>query len=172
MKRLASRCQVNSLFLNTETKNREAEVEKVKNFKLFGRQMRGLPREHLMEIVAKFEPCPNNLQRLVLGIDGTSTAPTTSASFRRHPFNCSFCPGFTNYMRSPGGDIFNPEHNQVNQDMTQPMCNYFIATSHNTYLTGDQFLSQSSVEMYAYVLQAGCRCVEGEPLQPDAPVST
>uniref|UniRef100_A0A3Q3IUG5 Phosphoinositide phospholipase C n=1 Tax=Monopterus albus TaxID=43700 RepID=A0A3Q3IUG5_MONAL len=62
----------------------------------------------------------------------------------------------------PAGDIFNPEHNQVNQDMTQPLCNYFIATSHNTYLTGDQLLSQSRVEMYACVLQAGCRCVEGE----------
>lgn len=72
--------------------------------------------------------------------------------------------GFTNYMRSPAGDIFNPDHNQVNQDMTQPLCNYFIATSHNTYLTGDQLLSQSRVEMYAYVLQAGCRCVEGESL--------
>lgn len=68
-------------------------------------------------------------------------------------------------MRSPAGDIFNPEHNQVNQDMTQALNNYFIATSHNTYLSGDQLLSQSRVEMYAYVLQAGCRCVEGESLQ-------
>nr|XP_004548677.1 1-phosphatidylinositol 4,5-bisphosphate phosphodiesterase eta-2 [Maylandia zebra] len=112
-------------------------------------KMRGLNREHLVDIVAKFEPCPENLQHMVLGIDG-----------------------FTNYMRSPAGDIFNPEHNQVNQDMTQPLTNYFIATSHNTYLTGDQLLSQSRVEMYAYVLQAGCRCVEvdcwdgpdGEPI--------
>ncbi|XP_028260976.1 1-phosphatidylinositol 4,5-bisphosphate phosphodiesterase eta-2 [Parambassis ranga] len=112
-------------------------------------KMRGLTREHLVDIIAKFEPCPENLQRMVLGIDG-----------------------FTNYMRSPAGDIFNPEHNQVNQDMTQPLCNYFVATSHNTYLTGDQLLSQSRVEMYAYVLQAGCRCVEvdcwdgpdGEPI--------
>uniref|UniRef100_A0A3Q1DA38 Phosphoinositide phospholipase C n=1 Tax=Amphiprion ocellaris TaxID=80972 RepID=A0A3Q1DA38_AMPOC len=112
-------------------------------------KMRGLTREHLVDIVAKFEPCPVNLQRMVLGIDG-----------------------LTNYMRSPAGDIFNPEHNQVNQDMTQPLCNYFISTSHNTYLTGDQLLSQSRVEMYAYVLQAGCRCVEvdcwdgpdGEPI--------
>uniref|UniRef100_A0A3B3W1V7 Phosphoinositide phospholipase C n=1 Tax=Poecilia latipinna TaxID=48699 RepID=A0A3B3W1V7_9TELE len=112
-------------------------------------KMRGLSREHLFDIVAKFEPCPENLQHMVLGIDG-----------------------FTNYMRSPAGDIFNPEHNQVNQDMTQPLTNYFIATSHNTYLTGDQLLSQSRVEMYAYVLQAGCRCVEvdcwdgpdGEPI--------
>ncbi|KAM7422803.1 hypothetical protein PAMA_010712 [Pampus argenteus] len=112
-------------------------------------KMRGLAKEYLTDIVARFEPCPENLQRMVLGIDG-----------------------FTNYMRSPAGDIFNPEHNQVNQDMTQPLWNYFIATSHNTYLTGDQLLSQSRVEMYAYVLQAGCRCVEvdcwdgpdGEPI--------
>ncbi|XP_049895177.1 1-phosphatidylinositol 4,5-bisphosphate phosphodiesterase eta-2 [Epinephelus moara] len=112
-------------------------------------KMRGLSKEYLADIVARFEPCPQNLQRMVLGIDG-----------------------FTNFMRSPAGDIFNPEHNQVNQDMTQPLNNYFIATSHNTYLTGDQLLSQSRVEMYAYVLQAGCRCVEvdcwdgpdGEPI--------
>ncbi|XP_056156859.1 1-phosphatidylinositol 4,5-bisphosphate phosphodiesterase eta-2 [Lampris incognitus] len=112
-------------------------------------KMRGITREHLVEIVAQFEPCPENLQRMVLGIDG-----------------------FTNYMRSPAGDIFNPEHNRVNQDMTQPLCNYYIASSHNTYLTGDQLLSQSRVDMYAYVLQAGCRCVEvdcwdgpdGEPI--------
>lgn len=75
--------------------------------------------------------------------------------------------GFTNFMRSPAGDIFNPEHTLVTQDMTQPLNNYFIATSHNTYLTGDQLLSQSRVEMYAYVLQAGCRCVEGEPAKPE-----
>lgn len=37
-------------------------------------QMRGLPKEHLADIVAKFEPCPENLQRMVLGIDGTYAA--------------------------------------------------------------------------------------------------
>lgn len=74
----------------------------------------------------------------------------------------NFLPGFTNYMRSPAGDIFNPQHYNVNQDMTQPLCNYFIASSHNTYLMGDQLMSQSRVDMYAWVLQAGCRCVEGQ----------
>lgn len=65
-------------------------------------------------------------------------------------------------MRSPTCDIFNPLHNEVNQDMDQPLCNYFIASSHNTYLTGDQLLSHSKTDMYAWVLQSGCRCVEGE----------
>ncbi|KAL0592808.1 1-phosphatidylinositol 4,5-bisphosphate phosphodiesterase eta-1 [Plecturocebus cupreus] len=67
---------------------------------------------------------------------------------------------FTNFMRSPACDIFNPLHHEVYQDMDQPLCNYYIASSHNTYLTGDQLLSQSKVDMYARVLQEGCRCVE------------
>ncbi|KAL7837418.1 hypothetical protein SRHO_G00271290 [Serrasalmus rhombeus] len=112
-------------------------------------KMVNVSREYCQMIVNQFEPCPENRAQLVLGIDG-----------------------FTNFMRSPTGDIFNPEHYQVNQDMTQPLTNYYIASSHNTYLTGDQLLSQSRVDMYAYVLQAGCRCVEvdcwdgpdGEPI--------
>lgn len=70
-------------------------------------------------------------------------------------------PGFTNYTRSPAGDIFTPEHRRVHQDMTRPLSHYFIASSHNTYLAGDQLMSQSRADMYAWVLQAGCRCVEG-----------
>ncbi|XP_072538384.1 1-phosphatidylinositol 4,5-bisphosphate phosphodiesterase eta-2a isoform X1 [Salminus brasiliensis] len=112
-------------------------------------KMTKVTKEHCLEIVAKFEPCPENQKQGVLGIDG-----------------------FTSYMRSPAGDIFNPEHYEVNQDMSEPLCNYFIASSHNTYLMGDQLMSQSRVDMYAWVLQAGCRCVEvdcwdgqdGEPI--------
>lgn len=36
-------------------------------------QMRGLTKEHLVDIVAKFEPCPENLQHMVLGIDGMNS---------------------------------------------------------------------------------------------------
>uniref|UniRef100_A0A8C8FP17 Phosphoinositide phospholipase C n=1 Tax=Oncorhynchus tshawytscha TaxID=74940 RepID=A0A8C8FP17_ONCTS len=112
-------------------------------------KMTKVTKDHCLEIVNKFEPCSENQKQGVLGIDG-----------------------FTSYMRSPAGDIFNPEHYEVTQDMSQPLCNYFIASSHNTYLMGDQLMSQSRVDMYAWVLQAGCRCVEvdcwdgqdGEPI--------
>ncbi|XP_058428749.1 1-phosphatidylinositol 4,5-bisphosphate phosphodiesterase eta-2 isoform X2 [Marmota monax] len=112
-------------------------------------KMKGVTLESCRDIIEQFEPCPENKSKGVLGIDG-----------------------FTNYTRSPAGDIFNPEHHGVHQDMTRPLSHYFITSSHNTYLVGDQLMSQSRVDMYAWVLQAGCRCVEvdcwdgpdGEPI--------
>ncbi|KAM4567089.1 1-phosphatidylinositol 4,5-bisphosphate phosphodiesterase eta-1 isoform 1-T1 [Odontesthes bonariensis] len=112
-------------------------------------RMTNMTAENTAEIIDKFEVSDENKQRGVMGIEG-----------------------FTSFMRSPTCDIFNPLHHEVNQDMEQPLCNYFIASSHNTYLTGDQLLSHSKTDMYAWVLQSGCRCVEvdcwdgpdGEPM--------
>lgn len=56
--------------------------------------------------------------------------------------------GFTMYLLSPAGDILNQEHTQVHQDMSQPLCHYFISSSHNTYLTRNQIGGTSSTEAY------------------------
>uniref|UniRef100_A0A8C9QZR8 Phosphoinositide phospholipase C n=1 Tax=Scleropages formosus TaxID=113540 RepID=A0A8C9QZR8_SCLFO len=113
-------------------------AEDLGNFLRTEQKMTSVTTEYCLDIVEKFEVSEENKQKGVLGIEG-----------------------FTSFMRSPTCDVFNPLHHQVNQDMDQPLCNYYIASSHNTYLTGDQLLSNSKTDMYAWVLQNGCRCVEG-----------
>ncbi|XP_048374859.1 1-phosphatidylinositol 4,5-bisphosphate phosphodiesterase eta-2 isoform X4 [Sphaerodactylus townsendi] len=148
-KMMSTRRDLYLLMLSYSNHKDYLDIDDLKRFLEAEQKMNNVTREHCLEIINQFEPCPESKQQGSLGIDG-----------------------FTNYMRSPTGDIFNPEHHQVNQDMTHPLSQYFITSSHNTYLMGDQLMSQSRVDMYAWVLQSGCRCVEvdcwdgpdGEPI--------
>lgn len=44
--------------------------------------------------------------------------------------------------------------------LDRPMNEYFISSSHNTYLLGRQVVGHSSIEGYISALVGGCRCVE------------
>lgn len=65
--------------------------------------------------------------------------------------------GFCRYLMSDENAPVYLERLDIYMDMDQPLCHYFINSSHNTYLTGRQFGGRSSVEMYRQVLLAGCR---------------
>jgi Ca2+-binding EF-hand superfamily protein len=56
--------------------------------------------------------------------------------------------------------IFNYKEMDKIDDMNQPLGDYFIYSSHNTYLTKHQLYGSSSVEMYNYAVLNGCRLVE------------
>ncbi|XP_061306403.1 1-phosphatidylinositol 4,5-bisphosphate phosphodiesterase eta-2 isoform X2 [Pezoporus flaviventris] len=148
-KMMSTRRDLYLLMLTYSNHKDHLDADDLRRFLETEQKMTNVTKEHCLEIINKFEPCLENKKEGALGIDG-----------------------FTNYMRSPSGDIFNPEHYHVNQDMSYPLSHYFITSSHNTYLMGDQLMSQSRVDMYAWVLQSGCRCVEvdcwdgpdGEPI--------
>ncbi|KAI1769288.1 PLC-like phosphodiesterase [Hypoxylon sp. FL1150] len=65
--------------------------------------------------------------------------------------------GFLRYMTSPAASALAP---LVDQDFSWPLANYYISSSHNTYLTGNQFNSDADADAYRNVLLRGCRCVE------------
>ena len=68
---------------------------------------------------------------------------------------------FNNFMSSPQyNEVFDPFKTTVYQDMKLPLSAYYMASSHNTYLEGDQLTSHSSVNRYVNDLLLGCRSVE------------
>ncbi|KAI2464735.1 PLC-like phosphodiesterase [Annulohypoxylon bovei var. microspora] len=65
--------------------------------------------------------------------------------------------GFLRYMTSPATNALAPP---LDQDLSFPLASYYISSSHNTYLTGNQLSSDSDADAYRSVLLRGCRCVE------------
>ncbi|OJJ80898.1 putative 1-phosphatidylinositol-4,5-bisphosphate phosphodiesterase Plc1 [Aspergillus glaucus CBS 516.65] len=65
---------------------------------------------------------------------------------------------FSSYITSACNGIYASKPPQSRFD--RPLNEYFISSSHNTYLLGRQVAGASSTEAYITALTQGCRCVE------------
>ncbi|KIP07397.1 hypothetical protein PHLGIDRAFT_89622 [Phlebiopsis gigantea 11061_1 CR5-6] len=63
---------------------------------------------------------------------------------------------FTAFLLSPCNAAFRDEKH----DMTRPLPEYMISSSHNTYLVGHQLVGESTIEGYIRALLHSCRSVE------------
>ncbi|CAD6193628.1 unnamed protein product [Caenorhabditis auriculariae] len=75
-------------------------------------------------------------------------------------------PMFAHFFWSDEGAVVTTSRMKIDvSDMREPITDYFIYSSHNTYCTGNQMQlakgpARSEVEIYRQVLLDGCRCVE------------
>ena len=67
---------------------------------------------------------------------------------------------FVNLIIDKQNNIYDQRVLVNHQNMNLPLTDYYCHSSHNTYLTGNQITSESSVEMYSYVLKNGCRFLD------------
>ncbi|KAF8607096.1 hypothetical protein BDV93DRAFT_520006 [Ceratobasidium sp. AG-I] len=63
---------------------------------------------------------------------------------------------FTTFLLSTENAAFGDKAH----DMTRPLSEYYISSSHNTYLVGHQLVGESTIEGYIRALGSGCRSVE------------
>jgi len=71
-------------------------------------------------------------------------------------------PRFEVYLYHELNDAYDPRALELEKKvkLNRPMSHYYINTSHNTYLSGDQLQSVSSVQCYGNALRRGCKCLE------------
>lgn len=138
---------------------------------MFGEVMKnGKPRMHVSEITF--------LEKFVHEIQGEIYTTTDDVHRLFHRLNSLELPyiagessardptridknRFEAYLYSEENDAFDPQRQKFRPDsMNRPISEYWINSSHNTYLTGDQLTSNSSVDMYSNALYRGCRCLE------------
>ena len=76
--------------------------------------------------------------------------------------------GFDDYLKN----LAAPESSTalpLKADTGYAISDYFISSSHNTYLTGNQLWSKASTDPYRDVLKRGCRCIEIDVWDGDSP---
>ncbi|CAL8091033.1 unnamed protein product [Orchesella dallaii] len=115
---------------------------------------RGQPSLDISESIQDTSPLTKDVVREI------AEAITRSNQIQfKEPYLCSHY--VLDYLFCEENSIWDPEKVKLNEDMmNRPFSHYWIASSHNTFLTGDQYSSQSSVEAYAQALRQGCRCIE------------
>ncbi|KAF8965764.1 PLC-like phosphodiesterase [Flammula alnicola] len=83
-----------------------------------------------------------------------------AAASPNEPVNLLGLEGFSAFLVSPENAAFSEQDRPVWQDMTAPISDYYISSSHNTYLVGHQLVGVSTIEGYIRALLHSCRSVE------------
>ena len=67
--------------------------------------------------------------------------------------DCWLSKEFSGYLFSEENDLMDPAKSVVYQDMTKPLSEYWINSSHNTYLSGAQFMAKADTMAYSTTLR-------------------
>ncbi|CAF1523086.1 unnamed protein product [Adineta ricciae] len=124
-------------------------MKQLRKFLVREQHMKNISYEDCSKLIDRFEPSDQRRSYKELSVDG----------FRLLLLHDEFC-------------IIDIEKTErVYQDMTRPITDYFIATSHNTYIRDNQVYGNCTHETFIHALRIGCRaveldCYDGDDMEP------
>ncbi|NXX74106.1 PLCZ1 phosphodiesterase, partial [Urocolius indicus] len=134
---IAHRLEFQEVFRTYSPNNKTLSTPELIEFLKRGQHETEACEINALEIILKYEPIDEVRKRKEMSFEG-----------------------FLRYMNSEHSSIFKNSHRSVYQDMNHPLCDYFISSSHNTYLISDQLIGPSHLWGYTSALLKGCRCLE------------
>ena len=131
---------------------------------LRGDESRGLSKDQFLlfleasqgvKVTENVQHWDSQFQRCLRPSHGVRNADVTAAEDAQGYMGFE---AFSFFMLSKACNIYSLHNSRPYFD--RPLNEYFIASSHNTYLNGRQAFGESSTEAYIAALRHGCRCVE------------
>lgn len=108
-----------------------------------------------VDVEADLDFWTNIFEKYARASKSKATSPQAGADLT--PLCMSFS-AFQAFLSSSANSCFAPAQSEPKFD--RPLNEYFVSSSHNTYLLGRQVAGESSTEAYISALQKGCRCIE------------
>ncbi|KAH6883164.1 hypothetical protein BKA58DRAFT_31614 [Alternaria rosae] len=149
VRRLKERKDIKAIY-KTYTSGSKIEMDKHTFFDF-------LQREQGVDVNADLEYWTNTFEKFARATRPRMAATPTEGGEVPLPLAMNF-PAFQTYLTSAANSILKPVGQP--QELNRPLNEYYISSSHNTYLLGRQVAGESSTEAYITALQKGCRCLE------------
>ncbi|KAK8248982.1 hypothetical protein IWZ00DRAFT_312790 [Phyllosticta capitalensis] len=146
VRRLKERRELRPIYDSTKGSGNELDIS---NFFRFLQEKQGVDvagdLDYWVSVFEKFARKPR--------ANSSASSPGTDVAISTMTFQ-----GFQAFLTSPANHVLTQTRTDVSLD--RPLNEYFISSSHNTYLLGRQVAGHSSTEAYIIALQKGCRCIE------------
>ncbi|EOA90495.1 uncharacterized protein SETTUDRAFT_103408 [Exserohilum turcica Et28A] len=149
VRRLKERKDIKMIY-KSYTSGSKIEMDKVTFFSF-------LQQEQGVDVNADLEYWTNTFEKFARATKPRAATTPVEGGDVPLPLAMNFS-AFQTFLTSAANSILRPVGSQ--QKLDRPLNEYYISSSHNTYLLGRQVAGESSTEAYITALQKGCRCLE------------